>query len=98
MGRTEFLKDYMIMEPVDPNDERMNSADGLTVENLNGKPMVFKKSDDGKISVNGVEVRRQKTLNGLQTYSLKGLLFNHREKVHEEFKKMKHEPFTGQSC
>ncbi|CAL4116443.1 unnamed protein product, partial [Meganyctiphanes norvegica] len=80
--RTEFLKDYMILEPIDPNDARMSSADGLIVENLSGKSMIFKKSDDGKTSVNGVEIKRQMTLSdGTQTYSLKGLLFNHREKV-----------------
>merc|ERR1712179_138173 len=92
--RTEFLQDYMILETVDPDDARMSSTDGLTLENLNGKPLLFKKSDDGKTSVNGVEVRKQKTLSdGTQTYAINGLLFNHREKVHEEFQKMKHTPF-----
>lgn len=82
--RTEFLRDYMIQEHVSPDDARMLESEGLTVKNLNGKPLTFKKDAEGKISVEGIEIEEFKTLqDGLITYTLSDFLFNHQERADE---------------
>lgn len=45
--RTEFLLDYMLEDAVSPDDPKMAEADGLTVTNLFGKSITFRKDAEG---------------------------------------------------
>lgn len=46
--RTEFLKDYLLQDAVNPEDPKMSEPQGLTVNNLNGKQVTFKKDAEGQ--------------------------------------------------
>ncbi|KAK8729381.1 hypothetical protein OTU49_008799, partial [Cherax quadricarinatus] len=87
--RTEFLRDYMISESVSPSDERMQQPEGLSVNNLNGKTLTFKKNSKGDISVEGVPVEDVKKVSDEHyVYSLSDFLFNHEERVREAHQRL----------
>ncbi|KAK7063055.1 hypothetical protein SK128_028493 [Halocaridina rubra] len=87
--RTEFLLDYVIADPVQPNDEKMSQPDGLVVPNLSGKSLTFRKDSEGKITVEGIDVTNTKTLsNGITVYTLSNFLFDHRERIQEALEKL----------
>lgn len=43
-----FLLDYLLSTPVSPSDPRMNTREGLSVTNLAGRRLNFKKYDNGE--------------------------------------------------
>lgn len=87
--RTEFLLDYMIQESVSPEDPRMTQPEGLSVNNLNGKSITFKKNPQGKITVEGIDVVKTEMLSdGVNVYTLSNLLFSHQERVNNAFKQL----------
>ncbi|XP_068246058.1 uncharacterized protein [Palaemon carinicauda] len=84
--RTEFLLDYMIQEPVLPDDARMTAPEGLVVTNLNGKQIKFQKDGEGNLSVNGVSVEGTNPVkDGPVVYNISDFLFNHKERVDVAF-------------
>lgn len=90
--RTEFLLDYMLEADVSPDDPKMAEEEGLTVPNLFGKSITFRKDADGKVSIEGQAVEDSKKLSdGLVVYQLPGFLFDHRERVREAFELLQKE-------
>ncbi|XP_042881273.1 uncharacterized protein LOC122258959 isoform X4 [Penaeus japonicus] len=90
--RTEFLLDYMLEDAVSPDDPKMAEADGLTVTNLFGKSITFRKDAEGKLSVEGQSVEEKKQLpEGIMVYQLSGFLFDHRERVRVAFEALQKE-------
>ncbi|XP_042890298.1 uncharacterized protein LOC122265196 isoform X2 [Penaeus japonicus] len=84
--RAEFLLDYLVLEPVDAQDPRIASPEGLTVTNLGGKPLTFTADSEGHFLVNGVPVEAAEALeDGTQVYTLADFLFEHRARVDEAF-------------
>ncbi|XP_068229263.1 uncharacterized protein [Palaemon carinicauda] len=84
--RKEFVLDHMCLEVVEEDDPRMTDLEGLTVMNMNGKPLTFHKLDDGPIVVNDLPVQWTHTLDdGTVIYEVDGLLFNHQDQVDEAF-------------
>ncbi|XP_042881323.1 uncharacterized protein LOC122258986 isoform X2 [Penaeus japonicus] len=87
--RGQLLQDHMIQDTVDPNDEKINSANGLVVDTLLHSSVVFKRNDQGKIEVNGIPVLSIETLpSGIINYTLDGILFDYQQRVHEAFEKL----------
>ncbi|XP_045613367.1 uncharacterized protein [Procambarus clarkii] len=95
--RTEFLRDYMVSEAVSPDNAEMLQPEGLSVSNLNGNQLTFKKDAKDQITVNGVNVVTVQTLSdGIVTYTLDGFLFDHRGRVGEAFRHLlRTQPRTG---
>ncbi|XP_069166597.1 uncharacterized protein [Procambarus clarkii] len=95
--RTEFLLDYMVSEAVSPDNAEMLQPEGLSVSNLNGNQLTFKKDAKDQITVNGVNVVTVQTLSdGIVTYTLDGFLFDHRGRVDEAFRHLlRTQPRTG---
>lgn len=55
--RGQLLQDHMIQDTVDPNDEKINSANGLVVDTLLHSSVVFKRNDQGKVDYAGWVIR-----------------------------------------
>nr|XP_027236190.1 uncharacterized protein LOC113827497 [Penaeus vannamei] len=84
--RAELLLDHMLQDTVDPDDKRMSSSNGLEVYTLNYNPVVFRKNNQGDITVNDTLVLKVETLpGGLVSYALDGILSNYQQRVHEAF-------------
>ncbi|KAK3881267.1 hypothetical protein Pcinc_014287 [Petrolisthes cinctipes] len=49
--RSEIVKDYLVSEAVFPSDAVMSSKEGLTVTNMAGHNMTFRKDEQGQMSV-----------------------------------------------
>ncbi|XP_068230448.1 uncharacterized protein [Palaemon carinicauda] len=80
--RKEFVLDYLSCDVVDPDDFDMTQSEGVTVKNLNGKPLVFKKLSNGLLKVNDVLVRSTRTLDdGIIVHELDEVLFDHQSKI-----------------
>ncbi|KAK8733853.1 hypothetical protein OTU49_006211 [Cherax quadricarinatus] len=87
--RTQFLRDYLVLDPLNVQDPRLTQPEGLSVTNLGGKTLVFKADAEGLISVNGVPVEVIEILtDGTQVYTLTDFLFDHRARVDEAFDKL----------
>ncbi|XP_069166679.1 uncharacterized protein [Procambarus clarkii] len=87
--RTEFLLDYMVSEAVSPDNAEMLQPKGLSVSNLNGNQLTFKKDGEDQITVNGVNVDDVETLSdGIVAYTLDGFLFDHQSRVDKAFHKL----------
>ncbi|XP_050735134.1 uncharacterized protein LOC127007807 [Eriocheir sinensis] len=85
----EILRDYMVAEKVLPDDQRMTQPNGLTVTNLNGKSVTFKKTATG-ITVNDIPVEESKVnADGTVSYLLAASLFGHREQVNTAWEENK---------
>ncbi|XP_045613363.1 uncharacterized protein [Procambarus clarkii] len=95
--RTEFLRDYMVSEAVSPDNAEMLQPEGLSVSNLNGNQLTFKKDAEDQITVNGVNVVTIQTLSdGIVTYTLDNFLFDHESRVDEAFRHLlRTQPRTG---
>ncbi|XP_047500524.1 uncharacterized protein LOC125046692 [Penaeus chinensis] len=90
--RTEFLLDYMLEAAVSPDDPKMAEEEGLTVPNLFGKSITFKKDAEGKVRVEGQTVEDSKQLSdGIVLYQLPGFLFDHQQRVREAFEVLQKE-------
>ncbi|XP_047483842.1 uncharacterized protein LOC125035460 isoform X2 [Penaeus chinensis] len=84
--RSEFLLDYLVLEPVSVQDPRIASPQGLTVVNLGGKRLTFKADVEGHFTINGVPVEGVEALeDGTFVYTLADFLFEHRARVDDAF-------------
>ena len=45
--RANFLRDQVVIEPVNPKDKRINTPEGLTVWTFSGKPITIKRDSEG---------------------------------------------------
>ncbi|ROT67369.1 hypothetical protein C7M84_014548 [Penaeus vannamei] len=84
--RTEFLLDYMALDPIDVQDPKIGSAEGLQVTNLAGKTLAFAVDSEGNLRINNVPVKMIEILSdGTQVYTLADFLFEHRARVDDAF-------------
>ncbi|XP_066951614.1 uncharacterized protein [Macrobrachium rosenbergii] len=82
--RKEFVMDYLLEEPILPQDQRIASPEGLSVSNIGGKELSFKRDSEGYFSINGIPVLDFSILSdGTVTYTLATFLFDHRALVKE---------------
>lgn len=87
--RHAFLLDSFVPEEVDPQNEAMTTAAGLTINNMNGKTLVFKRDQKGFLSVNNIPVLKQQRLSdGTQLYVVEKLLFTHETDVRQAFSRL----------
>jgi len=84
--RAEILNDAFVTERIDPNDARMETAEGLTVENLQGNKLNFKRSN-GVLTVNGVlaSASPEEGADGRVVYTLVENLFGYRQKLERAY-------------
>ncbi|XP_045625557.2 titin homolog isoform X2 [Procambarus clarkii] len=87
--RARFLLDYFVHDPIRANDPRLAQPDGLTVTNLAGKTLTFKRDADGKMTVNGISATQVEQLpDGTVVYTVDDFLFDHRALVEDAFKQL----------
>ncbi|XP_064121171.1 uncharacterized protein LOC135225724 [Macrobrachium nipponense] len=82
--RKEFVLDYLTCDVVQGDDPELKEEGGITVKNLNGKPLNFKKLQNGLIKVNNVLIRSSRTLDDdIIVHELDEVLFDHQRKIDE---------------
>ncbi|XP_068207352.1 uncharacterized protein [Palaemon carinicauda] len=80
--RKDFVLDYLLDEPILPEDQRLAGPEGLNVLNIGGKELSFRRDSEGYLSINGIPVLDFSLLSdGTVTYTLATFLFDHRALV-----------------
>ncbi|KAK4301914.1 hypothetical protein Pmani_025965, partial [Petrolisthes manimaculis] len=87
--RSEIVKDYLVSEAVFPDDVLMSSKEGLTLTNMAGHNITFRKDEQGQMSVNGVNIEGSHTLqDGTVVYTLSWFLYGHFDRVNVALRKL----------
>jgi len=93
--RAEFLNDHFVADRISPDDPRMETTQGLVIQNLNGNNLTFKK-ELGRITINGVEAEPSSS-EGFQIYAIDRPLNHWFDRIQEVWRNTPSQgsPFEG---